>query len=199
MQVCFLDHYDSFSFNLIDWLFSDTGLELVYRTYDSPGLIEELRKQPMPLVLSPGPKDPMVLPETMAIVQENLGKVPIFGICLGHQCLGLALGGRIARAQHPFHGSAQTLKKAVHSQFLRGLPDNAEVARYNSLVVTDLPEGLATAWNADQEVEALEDYSRPQPAVGVQFHPESFLSVGVESLKEEWCKLVSLYYNSPAS
>jgi anthranilate synthase/aminodeoxychorismate synthase-like glutamine amidotransferase len=198
MQVCFLDHYDSFSFNLIDWLFSDTGLELVYRTYDSPVLLEELRKQPMPLVLSPGPKDPMVLPETMAIVRENIGKVPIFGICLGHQCLGLALGGRIAQAQHPFHGSAQTLKKAAHSKFLEALPADAEVARYNSLVVTDLPEGLATAWNADHEVEALEDYSRPQPAVGVQFHPESFLSVGVGSLKEEWKKLVSLYYHPPA-
>jgi anthranilate synthase/aminodeoxychorismate synthase-like glutamine amidotransferase len=198
MQVCYLDHYDSFSFNLIDWLFSDTGLELVYRTYDSPGLLQELRNKPMPLVLSPGPKDPMVLPETMAIVRENLGKVPIFGICLGHQCLGIALGGRIAWARHPFHGSAQTLKKAAYATFLRDLSNHAEVARYNSLVVTDLPEGLATAWNADDEVEALEDYSRAQPAVGVQFHPESFLSVGVGSLKEEWRKLVSDYYHPPA-
>lgn len=197
MQVCFLDHYDSFSFNLIDWLFSDTDLELVYRPYDTPGLAAELRSHPIPLILSPGPKDPMVLPETMNIVREHIGKVPIFGICLGHQCLGLALGGRITRARNPFHGSAQTLKKAPYSEFLRDLPANAEVARYNSLVVADLPEGLATAWNADDEIEALEDYTKPQPVIGVQFHPESFLSVGVESLKEQWQKLVSDYYHPP--
>jgi anthranilate synthase/aminodeoxychorismate synthase-like glutamine amidotransferase len=198
MQVCFLDHYDSFSFNLIDWLFSDTGLELVYRPYDTAGLAAELRAKPMPLVLSPGPKDPLVLPETMDIVREQLGKVPIFGICLGHQCLGLALGGRITRARHPFHGSAQILRIAAHSQFLRDMPLAAQVARYNSLVVTDLPHDLATAWNADDEIEALEDYTRPHPVVGVQFHPESFLSAGVESLKGEWTKLVSAYYHSPA-
>jgi anthranilate synthase/aminodeoxychorismate synthase-like glutamine amidotransferase len=198
MQVCFLDHYDSFSFNLIDWLFSDTGLELVYRTYDTPGVAAELRACPLPLVLSPGPKDPLVLPETMAIVREQLGKVPIFGICLGHQCLGLALGGRIRRAQHPFHGSAQSLTIAAHSRFLKDLPPEARVARYNSLVVSDLPGNLATAWNADREIEALEDYTKLQPMVGVQFHPESFLSVGVESLKRKWVELVSVYYHPPA-
>ncbi|WP_176737063.1 aminodeoxychorismate/anthranilate synthase component II [Oligoflexus tunisiensis] len=198
MQVCFLDHYDSFSFNLIDWLFSDTGLELVYKAYDTPGVAEALRAQPMPLVLSPGPKDPLVLPETMSIVREQLGKVPIFGICLGHQCLGLALGGCIARARHPFHGSAQRIDIAGHSQFLNELPADAQVARYNSLVVKDLPGTLATAWNADQEIEALEDFTGRQPVIGVQFHPESFLSVGVESLKRKWTELVRAYYHPPA-
>jgi anthranilate synthase/aminodeoxychorismate synthase-like glutamine amidotransferase len=198
MQVCFLDHYDSFSFNLIDWLFSDTNLELVYRPYDTSGLNRELRAKPMPLVLSPGPKDPLALPETMRIVREHLGKVPIFGICLGHQCLGLALGGNIVRAKHPFHGSAQSLKIAAHAQFLRELPENARVARYNSLVISHLPGGLATAWNADQEIEALEDYTHAQAILGVQFHPESFLSVGVESLKRKWTKQVSDYYHPPA-
>ncbi len=73
-----------------------------------------------------------------------------------------------------------------------------QVARYNSLVVEGLPLSLATAWNADAEIEALEDYSRSQPMVGVQFHPESFLSVGVESLKRKWIGLVSEYYHPPA-
>ncbi len=198
MQVCFLDHYDSFSFNLIDWLFSDTGLELVYRPYDTPGLAAELRRKPMPLLISPGPKDPHALPETMDILREHLGKVPIFGVCLGHQCLGLALGGEIARARNPFHGSAQSLKIAAHSRFLKDLPPTVQVARYNSLVVADMPHGLATAWNSDAEIEALEDYSRPQPIIGVQFHPESFLSVGVESLKQKWIGLVSGFYHPPA-
>jgi anthranilate/para-aminobenzoate synthase component II len=78
------------------------------------------------------------------------------------------------------------------------LPSDAQVARYNSLVVSELPGNLATAWNADHEIEALEDYTKPQPLVGVQFHPESFLSVGVESLKRKWVELVRAYYHPPA-
>ncbi|HYX34035.1 MAG TPA: aminodeoxychorismate/anthranilate synthase component II [Oligoflexus sp.] len=198
MQVCFLDHYDSFSFNLIDWLFSDTDLELVYKPYDTTGLAEFLRARPMPLVVSPGPKDPSVLPSTMGILREHLGKVPIFGICLGHQCLGVTLGGAMARARHPFHGSAQTLKIAAHSRFLSDLPADVRVARYNSLVVQDLPDWMVTAWNTDDEVEALEDYTQPQPSLGVQFHPESFLSVGVDDLKSKWTRLVHEFYHPPA-
>ncbi len=198
MQVCFLDHYDSFSFNLIDWLFSGTSLDLVYSPYDQLGLAESLRQLPMPLILSPGPKDPLVLPETMAILRDQLGQVPIFGICLGHQCLGLALGGTIERAKHPFHGSSQKIHIASHSRLLKGVPDYSEVARYNSLVVKNVPAEFITAWNDDGEIEAIEDYSRIQPAIGVQFHPESFLSKGMENLKEVWIGLVKDYYRLPA-
>jgi anthranilate/para-aminobenzoate synthase component II len=104
------------------------------------------------------------------------------------------LGGTIGRAKHPFHGSAQSLQIAAHAQFVRDLPPAAKVARYNSLVVQNLPRELATAWNDAQEIEALEIYSMPQPAVGVQFHPESFLSDGMDSLREKWIRLVNAYY-----
>lgn len=200
MQVCFLDHYDSFSFNLIDWLFSDTGLELVYKTHDEDGAVEFLDQHPMPLILSPGPKEPSLLPVTMQILEKNLYKVPILGICLGHQCLGLTLGGRMARAKHPFHGSSQTLRVVQGSSFLGQLPRDARVARYNSLVVEagSLPESLVTAWNEDNEIEAIEDHSGRYPAVGLQFHPESFLSMGMEILRERWVQLVKDFYQIPA-
>ncbi len=193
MRVTYLDHYDSFTYNLIDWLFHDTGLECDILTPENLSRFD----MTTPLVLSPGPLSPEQLPETMALIRRALGKVPILGVCLGHQCLATALGGRIVRAHAPFHGSEQVVKIKKKNKLINSLSTSLKVARYNSLVVErgSIPEPWVWAFNDFEEIEGfLWEPDVGFSALAVQFHPESFLSEGVEPLKELWIRLVKDFY-----
>lgn len=196
MRVTYLDHYDSFTYNLIDWLFYDTGLEAEVLTIQQLGNYQTRQ----PLVISPGPHRPEMLPETMDLIRRSLGKVPILGVCLGHQCLGLALGGRIGRASSPFHGSVQDIAIIGKNPLINSISTSLRAAQYNSLVLErgSIPEEWVWAENSKGEIEGFywDPGSGLFPALAIQFHPESFLSENVNGIREAWVRMVEDYYRT---
>ena len=201
MQVAFLDHYDSFSFNLIDRLFSDAEIDLVYVPFDDWDAVQRLMRNPLPIVVSPGPKRPEVLPDTLSLMRVLLGKVPMLGICLGHQCLGHVLGGKIVKALNPFHGATQIVHTIGENELIHRFSPSFKVAHYNSLVIErgTLPSEWVWAISDAGEIEGIAWNESQWPALGVQYHPESFLSEAQEPLFALWRELVQRYYSHDPS
>lgn len=198
MDVAFIDHYDSFSFNVIAWLTGKNDLHNVKTiAYDDPAAIRGLLEQPVPIVLSPGPKSPKQAASSIKLCQRLIGVVPVLGICLGHQILGASLGASIIRSKHPFHGSKRNIY--LNANFARrfNLPDTYTAATYNSLIIAENslpPEVTIAAKNEFLEVEAIFYEGGKFPALGLQHHPESFLSEGHDGILELWRDWVSTFY-----
>jgi anthranilate synthase component 2 len=171
-MILLIDNYDSFTFNLYQYI--GIFAEDVQVVRNDQITIEEIRElAPERIVLSPGPKNPDDAGICMDVVREFYDKIPIMGICLGHQCIGQALGGTVSYAKALFHGK-QSLIEHDGSSVFAGIDTPIKVARYHSLAVQreDLPECLRVlAVTADGEIMAMrhKDY----PVVGLQFHPES--------------------------
>lgn len=193
-----IDHYDSFTFNVIEWLTAaDPTIEVRYVAYDDAEGMARLRAHPTPIVISPGPKRPEDAPQTLAIVQELLGIVPILGICLGHQMLGHLAGAAVIRSAAPFHGTTRTIKPTADAAagLMSGMTPGFKAAVYHSLVVH--PAGLKSPW----QITAVDDLGEVQglarvvdgeaPAFGVQFHPESFLSQNADRLRANWLEAIA--------
>ncbi|MBM4251397.1 MAG: aminodeoxychorismate/anthranilate synthase component II [Deltaproteobacteria bacterium] len=201
MRVALVDHYDSFTFNVIDWLTGlDSAVTVDYLTFDDPAGIARLRGNPCPLVVSPGPKRPEDAGATLALVKDWLGKVPILGICLGHQILAVATGGQVVRAKDPHHGATRRLHMSDAPGLLAGLASGVEVASYNSLVVA--PGTLAPNWQINAvcghgEIQAMSRIVQGEaPAFGLQFHPESFLSEGAAQMRLNWLSAMGMGQHS---
>ena len=175
-MILVIDNYDSFTFNLVQYL-CELGAEVkVFRNdaIDVEG-IEALR--PRALVLSPGPCTPREAGVCVPAIQRFSGKVPILGVCLGHQSIGHAFGANVARAARPIHGKASTISHEGTGLF-RGLEAPMRVGRYHSLSIRrdTLPPTLRVTAVADDDGEIMALVHRDQPTVGVQFHPESVLT-----------------------
>jgi anthranilate synthase component II len=173
--ILLLDNHDSFVYNLDRYLKRLGNATLVVRsdaiTIDAIG-----RLQPEAIVISPGPKSPDDAGCSMEVVRRMSAQLPILGICLGHQAIGQALGGKIVRAAQPMHGKSSLIEHDGSCMF-NAIPRRFEVGRYHSLVVEKptLPAELkATAWSQDGTIMALEH--RTLPLFGLQFHPESILT-----------------------
>ena len=171
-MILLIDNYDSFTFNLYQYIgiFAD-DIKVVRNDKITISEIEQL--QPERIVLSPGPQSPNEAGICMDVVKTFYDKIPILGICLGHQCIGEALGGTVSYARQLFHGK-QSLIDHDGSSIFTGIDTPIKVARYHSLAVQsdDLPDCLRVlASTADGEIMAMrhKDY----PVVGLQFHPES--------------------------
>jgi anthranilate synthase/aminodeoxychorismate synthase-like glutamine amidotransferase len=175
-MVLVIDNYDSFTWNLVQYLMElDRRVEVVRNDADTlPGLVA---RAPAALVVSPGPCTPREAGVSVAAIRHFAGRLPVLGVCLGHQCLAEAFGGRTVRAAHVVHGKATPIHHDGSGVFA-GLPDPLVAGRYHSLVVdrASLPDCLTvTAWTDAGEIMALRH--RSWPAVeGVQFHPESILT-----------------------
>ena len=174
-MILLLDNYDSFVYNLDRYLQRLGHPTLVLRS-DSIGCDGVARLKPSAILISPGPKDPDHAGCSMEVIRRFCSSIPILGVCLGHQAIGQALGGRIVRAKEPMHGKASWIRHTSH-RLLAGLPEKFQVGRYHSLVIDSqtLPDCLIpTAWTLDGTIMVVEH--REHPVFGVQFHPESILT-----------------------
>jgi len=173
-MILLIDNYDSFVFNVARYL-AELGEEVDVVRNDALDLAAIERLAPEALVISPGPCSPNEAGVSLEAVRALSGRLPILGICLGHQCIGQAFGGRVVRAKEPMHGRASQVRHEGRDVFA-GLPSPFPAGRYHSLAVElDAASPLvATAWSEDGEIMGLAH--RAHPTYGVQFHPESVLT-----------------------
>lgn len=173
-MVVVIDNYDSFTYNLVQYL-GELGAEVRVFRNDAVTLAEIEALQPAHIVISPGPGDPDDGGISNEVILALGEKIPVLGVCLGHQCIGHVFGGRVSRAPRLMHGKTSNVYHQGHGLFA-GVPSPFRATRYHSLIVEEpLPDCLeVTAFTRDGEVMALRH--RDFPVVGVQFHPESILT-----------------------
>jgi anthranilate synthase component 2 len=182
-MLLLIDNYDSFTYNLFQYL-SELGEEVVVVRNDKTTLDEIERMKPERIVVSPGPSTPQQAGISNDVIKHFGRRIPLLGVCLGHQCIGYSYGGVVGQAKQIMHGKSSQI---YHNNdgVLAGLPNPFSAIRYHSLVVKKegLPDCLeVTAWTADGEIMGLRH--RQHPVEGVQFHPESFMTeVGKDLLK----------------
>ena len=179
MRVLMIDNYDSFTFNLVQYL-GELGASVETFRNDAISVDQILGRpageRPDRIVISPGPCSPDQAGISVELIQKAAGKIPLLGVCLGHQAIGAAFGAKVVRAKTLMHGKTSAIEHTGQGVFHR-LPSPMTVIRYHSLAVSrqGLPEELTvTAWTADGEIMGLQH--RHLPVHGVQFHPESILS-----------------------
>lgn len=174
-MLLMIDNYDSFTYNLVQY-FGELDEDVrVYRN-DEIGLHEIARLAPAHIVISPGPCTPTEAGVSVPLIQRFAGEIPILGVCLGHQSIGQAFGGRIVHAKKLMHGKTSQIHHANAGVFA-GLPNPFTATRYHSLVIerASMPECLElTAWTEDGEIMGVRH--RTLAVEGVQFHPESILT-----------------------
>ncbi len=174
-MILVIDNYDSFTYNLVQYL-GELGEEVIVRRNDEIDLAGIRQLNPDHLLLSPGPCTPNEAGVTLEAIQAFKGEIPILGVCLGHQAIGQAFGGRVIRAERLMHGKTSPILHAGTSVF-EELPSPLTAARYHSLIVEreSLPDCLEiTAWTAEGEIMGLRH--REYLVEGVQFHPESIVT-----------------------
>ena len=174
-MILLIDNYDSFTYNLFHFL-GELGEAVTVVRNDKVTAANALKLRPDSIVLSPGPCDPDKAGICLELIRRAAGRVPILGVCLGHQAIGQAFGGRVVRAPLPMHGKLSPIHHTEASVFT-GLPDGFAATRYHSLVVerASLPDELEiTAETSDGIIMGLAH--RRYPIHGVQFHPESIAS-----------------------
>ena len=179
-MVFVLDNYDSFTYNLVQYL-GELGAEVMVRRNDQLSVPEIEELQPDRILVSPGPCTPQEAGVSIDLIKHMTGKVPILGVCLGHQALGAAFGGKVVRARQLMHGKPSPVQHDGKTIF-RDLPSPMTATRYHSLIVADenLPAELevsAYTTEADGTRVIMGLRHRTYPVEGVQFHPESVLTV----------------------
>ena len=178
-MVLVLDNYDSFTYNLVQYL-AEQGAQVEVRRNDEVTAAEVEAMRPERIVVSPGPCTPKEAGISVELIRRMAGRVPLLGVCLGHQAIGAAFGGKVVRARNLMHGKTS----AVHHDgkvLFRGLPSPFTATRYHSLIIESgsLPKELevtARAQDADGTEVIMGVRHRKLPVEGVQFHPESILT-----------------------
>lgn len=174
-MLLFIDNYDSFTYNIVQY-FAELGQEVAVRRNDDITLEEIEALNPQYLVIGPGPCSPKEAGISVAAMRHFASQLPIMGVCLGHQTIGEAFGGRIVRAKTLMHGKVSPVSHSGKGMF-RGLPNPVTCTRYHSLVIErgTLPDCLEiTAWTEDGEIMGVRH--KEYAVEGVQFHPEALLT-----------------------
>lgn len=174
-MLLMIDNYDSFTYNLVQYL-GELGEEVLVRRNDEITTAEIERLNPQRIVISPGPCTPSEAGISVATIEKFAGKIPLLGVCLGHQSIGQAFGGRIVHAKTLMHGKTS---QVIHTNtgVFAGLPSPYRATRYHSLVIEreSCPDCLEiTAWTDDGEIMGVRH--KTLPIEGVQFHPESIMT-----------------------
>jgi anthranilate synthase component 2 len=188
VKVAVIDNYDSFVYNLVQML-GELGAEPVVFRNDVP-LERLVDSEPEALVISPGPKTPAEAGISVEAVRRFNGRIPILGVCLGHQSIAYAFGGRIVQAKRLVHGKTSTIRHDG-SELFRGVPNPFQATRYHSLVVErgSLPSPLLiSAESEDGEIMGLRH--RTAPTFGLQFHPESILTTCGATILKNFLEVV---------
>ena len=176
-MILMIDNYDSFTYNIVQYCLQ-LGADLKIVRNDELSVEEIKALNPEKIIISPGPATPDDAGISLDVIKEFAGKIPILGICLGHQAIAQSFGGKVVRAKNMMHGKTSLINKTKNSCVFEGLPQNFTTTRYHSLVVQqeDLPDAIIpTAYSADDhEIMALE--IKDKQVYGLQFHPESILS-----------------------
>ncbi|HQU06052.1 MAG TPA: aminodeoxychorismate/anthranilate synthase component II [Ferrovaceae bacterium] len=170
-----IDNYDSFTYNLVQY-FGELGEEVLVKRNDDITLQEVIQLKPSYIVISPGPCSPKEAGISVEVIRQLAGHIPILGVCLGHQAIGEALGGKVIHAKTVMHGKVSPIFHQ-HQGVFTDLPNPMKATRYHSLAVEreSLPAELTvTAWTQDGEIMGLKHIH--YPLEGVQFHPESILT-----------------------
>ena len=174
-MILMLDNYDSFTYNLVQYL-GELGAEVGVFRNDEISVEEIERLRPSHIVISPGPCTPNEAGVTLELVARMAGRVPLLGVCLGHQAIGQAFGGKVVHARQVMHGKTSAIQHNAGGVF-RSLPNPFQATRYHSLVIerASLPACLEiTAWTDDGEIMGVRH--KTLAVEGVQFHPESILT-----------------------
>ena len=192
-MILMIDNYDSFTYNLVQYL-GELGQKLIVKRNDAVTIPAIKRLAPSSIVISPGPGRPSDAGISNELIKTFAGKIPILGVCLGHQCIGEVFGGDVVRAARPMHGKTSRIYH-TKTHLFAGLPDPFEATRYHSLIVKreTLPAQLSvTAWTKEREIMGLEH--RRFPVYGVQFHPGSILTAVGKDLLRNFLKLSEVYH-----
>jgi anthranilate synthase component II len=174
-MLLMIDNYDSFTYNLVQY-FAELGAEVVVHRNDEITLDQIEALAPQYIVVSPGPCTPNEAGVSVPVIRRFAGRIPLLGVCLGHQSIGQAFGGKIVHAMQLMHGKTSLIHHAGTSVFA-GLPNPFTATRYHSLVIerASLPDCLEiTAWTDDGEIMGVRH--KTHAVAGVQFHPESILT-----------------------
>ncbi|MBI3716109.1 MAG: aminodeoxychorismate/anthranilate synthase component II [Betaproteobacteria bacterium] len=187
-MLLMIDNYDSFTYNLVQY-FGELGEDVVVKRNDEIGVTDIEAMKPARIVVSPGPCSPAEAGISVPAIQAFAGRVPILGVCLGHQSIGQAYGGRIVHAKTLMHGKTSTMTHTGAGVFA-GLPTPYRITRYHSLVIErdSCPDCLEiTAWTDDGEIMGVRHKSLPLE--GVQFHPESIMTEHGHALLKNFLQL----------
>lgn len=180
-KILVIDNYDSFVYSLVRYL-KELGCYVdVYRN-DALTINDIQKIDPHRILISPGPKSPEHAGISLSVIHEFYREIPILGVCLGHQCIGVAFGAKCLRMKRPVHGKTSWISH-TETHLFKGLPNPLRVTRYHSLALYDLPECLEVMAKCD-EVMAISH--KTAPLYGVQFHPEALLSEYGHALLENF-------------
>ena len=183
-----IDNYDSFTYNLVQYLGELKAGPVVFRN-DEISVAQIRKMKPRQIVISPGPCTPKEAGISTEVIRNFSGKIPILGVCLGHQSIGYVFGGKIVRAKNIMHGKTSQIQHDRKGIF-KGLPNPFTATRYHSLLVEkkSFPKALEiTAWTSENEIMGLRH--RSHPTWGVQFHPESILTQGGKDILRNFLRL----------
>jgi anthranilate synthase/aminodeoxychorismate synthase-like glutamine amidotransferase len=195
-MLLIIDNYDSFTYNLVQY-FGELGAEIVVKRNDEITAAEAAKLQPEAIVISPGPRTPKEAGVSNDIIRELGPKLPVLGVCLGHQCIGHVFGADVVRAGRLMHGKTSPIRHDGTGVF-ENLPDPFEATRYHSLIIDPptVPDSLlVNARTAEGEIMGVRH--RDHPIHGVQFHPESILTRHGKDLLANFLRLAREFHQAP--